>query len=355
MNPLTTGCGFEIAGRPIGPGWPVYVVAELSANHHQDFEQAVRLVEAAREVGADAVKLQTYTADTITIRSERPEFRISSGTIWDGRSLHDLYSEAATPWEWQPRLKEVAEKLGLTLFSSPFDPTAVDFLERMDVPAYKVASFELVDLPLIRTIARTGKPMILSTGMATLAEVEAAVAGAREAGATQIALLKCTSAYPANADEMDLLTIPHLASALGLPVGLSDHTLGTTVPVAAVALGACIVEKHLTLSRELPGPDSAFSLEPHEFRAMVEAVHEAERALGRVRYGASERELASRALRRSLYVVRDVKAGDPFTEENVRSIRPAEGLPPRFFDEVLGRRARRDVRRGEPMAWDLLA
>ena len=346
---------FEIAGRPIGPGQPVYIVAELSANHHQDFDQAVRLVEAAKEVGADAVKLQTYTADTITIRSERPEFRISGGTPWDDRSLHELYSEAATPWEWQPRLKEVAEKLGLHLFSSPFDPSAVDFLEGMDVPAYKVASFELVDLPLIQKIARTGKPIILSTGMATLEEIEAAVATAREAGATQLALLKCTSAYPASADEMDLRTIPHLAVTLGLPVGLSDHTLGVAVPVAAVALGACIVEKHFTLSRDEPGPDSAFSLEPGEFRTMVEAVRDAERALGEARYGASERERASRAFRRSLYIVQDVKAGELFSVENVRSIRPANGLAPKHLGAVLGRRARRDIRRGEPMSWDLLA
>lgn len=350
----TTQSAFEIAGRPIGPGCPVYVVAELSANHGQDFAQAVSLVEAAKEAGADAVKLQTYTADTLTIRSERPEFRISGGTPWDDRHLHDLYAEAATPWAWQPRLKERAEKLGLPLFASPFDPTAVDFLEQMGVPAYKVASFELVDLPLIRRIARTGKPMILSTGMATLAEIEAAVATARGAGATPIALLRCTSAYPASADEMDLRTIPHLASALGLPVGISDHTLGITVPVVAVALGACIVEKHFTLSRAEPGPDSAFSLEPHEFRAMVDAVHEAERALGQVRYGALERERSSLALRRSLYVVRDVKEGELFTAENVRSIRPANGLAPKHLEAVLGRRARRGVRCGEPMTWDLL-
>ena len=346
---------FEIDGRPIGPGHPVYVVAELSANHHQDFDQAVRLIEAAKEAGADAVKLQTYTADTITIRSERSEFRVSGGTPWDHRFLHDLYAEAATPWEWQPRLKEIAEKLGLQLFSSPFDPTAVDFLAGIEVPAYKVASFELVDIPLIEKIARTGKSIILSTGMATLEEIELAVASARAAGATQLALLKCTSTYPASSDEMDLRTIPHLAAEFGLPVGLSDHTLGIAVPVAAVALGACLVEKHLTLSRGEPGPDSAFSLEPGEFRDMVAAVRDGQRALGEVRYGASERERTSRRFRRSLYVVRDVKAGELFSVENIRSIRPDHGLAPRHFGEVLGRRARRDISRGEPLRWDLLA
>jgi N-acetylneuraminate synthase len=239
----------EIAGRRVGPGNPTYVIAELSANHNQDFDQAVRLVRAAKEAGADAVKLQTYTADTLTIRSDRPEFRVSGGTLWDGRTLHDLYSEAFTPWEWQPKLKTVAEEIGLQLFSTPFDPTAVDFLENIDVPAYKVASFEIVDLPLIERIARTGKPMIMSTGMATLAEISEAVETARRAGATQLALLKCCSAYPAPPDEMNLRTIPHLAEAFGIPVGLSDHTMGIAVPVAAVALGASIVEKHLTLSR----------------------------------------------------------------------------------------------------------
>jgi len=345
----------EIDGRRIGAGQPVYVVAELSANHHKSFDEAVRLVEAAKQAGADAVKLQTYTADTITIESERPEFRVSGGTLWDGRSLHDLYAEASTPWEWQPRLKEVAEKIGLQLFSSPFDATAVDFLEQMKVSAYKVASFELVDLPLIEKIARTGKPIILSTGMGTFEEIEEALRAAREAGAAQLALLHCTSAYPADAEEMNLKTIPHLAEALGVPVGLSDHTLGISVPVAAVALGACIVEKHFTLSRDVPGPDSGFSLEPAEFRAMAEAVRDAQRALGEARYEASAREQASRALRRSLYVVADVQAGELFTAENIRSIRPALGLEPKHLPSVLGKRASRDVRRGEPVSWELLS
>lgn len=344
-----------IGRRRIGPGQPAYLIAELSANHGQSFETAVRLVRAAKEAGADAVKLQTYTADTLTLRSDRPEFRVGGGTLWDGRTLHDLYGEAFTPWEWQPKLKALADELRLDLFSTPFDLTAVDFLEGMGVPAYKVASFELVDLPLIERIARTGKPMIVSTGMATLAEISEAVDAARGAGAPGIALLKCTSAYPAPPEEMHLRTIPHLAEAFDAPAGLSDHTLGIAVPVAAVALGACIIEKHFTLSRAEPGPDSAFSLEPHEFQAMAENVRTAEKALGAVRYGPCGKDESSRVFRRSLFVVKDVKAGERLTAENVRSIRPGHGLPPKFLPEVLGRRAAADIARGTPLRWDLLS
>jgi pseudaminic acid synthase len=343
-----------INGRPVGPGRPVYIIAELSANHGQDFEQAVRLVHAAKEAGADAVKLQTYTADTLTIRSNRDYFRVRGGTLWDGRTLYDLYKEAYTPWDWQPKLKAVANDLGLDLFSTPFDANAVEFLERMGVPAHKVASFELVDLPLIEAVARTGKPLILSTGMATLAEVGEAVDAARRAGAREIALLKCNSAYPAPPEEMHLRTIPHLADAFGACAGLSDHTLGIAVPVAAVAVGACLIEKHLTLSRAAPGPDSAFSLEPDEFRAMVEAVRVAEKALGRVHYGLGKKEEASRTFRRSLFVVHDVRRGEPYTADNVRSIRPGHGLAPKYLGEVLRRRATRDVTAGTPLAWHLL-
>jgi len=343
----------DIGGsRHIGWGEPVYIVAELSANHNQDFEQAVALIHAAKEAGADAVKLQTYTPDTLTIPSDKEYFRIGGGTLWDGRTLYDLYGEAYMPWEWQPRLKEIADEIGIDLFSTAFDPTAVDFLEEMGVPLHKVASFEIVDIPLIEKMARTGKPLIMSTGMATLGEIEEAVQAARRAGATQIALLKCTSAYPAPPEEMNLRTIPHLAEAFGVPVGLSDHTLGIAVPVTAVALGACIVEKHFTLSRQIPGPDSAFSLEPAEFRAMVEAIRIAERALGQVHYEVTERERASQVFRRSLFVVQDVKAGEVLTEENVRSIRPGHGLPPKHLPDVLGRRAARDMGRGTPLTWD---
>ncbi len=344
----------KIGNRSVGVGQPVYVVAELSANHNHDFDQAARIIQAAKHAGADAVKLQTYTPDTITMASDRPEFRVRGGTLWDGRTLHDLYAEAFMPWEWQPRLKRVAEELGMDCFSSAFDATAVDFLEEMNVPAHKVASFELVDIPLIQKMARTGKPLIVSTGMATVEEIEEALRSAREAGATQIALLKCTSAYPAPAQEMNLRTIPEIARRFGVPVGLSDHTMGIAAPIAAVALGACIIEKHLTLSRSVPGPDSGFSLEPEEYKAMVDAVRTAEKALGEVQFGFSEKEEASRAFRRSLFVVDDVKEGETFTPANVRSIRPANGLHPRHLAEVLGKRASQSIKRGTPLCWEFV-
>jgi pseudaminic acid synthase len=350
MKPAAT---VSIRGRQVGPGRPVYVVAEMSANHNQSFEHAVKIVEAAKEVGADAVKLQTYTPDTLTIDCDNEYFRIK-GSIWDGRNLYDLYGEAYTPWEWQPKLKEVADRLGLDLFSSPFDDTAVDFLERMEVPAYKIASFELVDTPLLRKVASTGKPVILSTGMATYEEIREAVQTLRQGGCTELALLKCNSGYPAPPEEMNLRTVPHMAEAFGLPVGLSDHTLGIAVPVAAAALGACIIEKHFTLSRATPGPDSVFSLEPHEFKAMVSAVRIAEKALGEVRYEATELEAAGRAFRRSLFVVQDMKAGEVFSKKNVRSIRPGQGLAPKHLPEVLGRRAARDIARGTPLTLDMV-
>lgn len=346
---------FSIRTRQIGNGKPVYIVAELSANHNQDFERAVQIVHAAKEAGADAVKLQTYTPDTITISSDRECFRIGGGTLWDGRTLYELYGEAYTPWDWQPRLKQVANAIGLDLFSSPFDATAVDFLETMKVSAYKLASCELVDLPLIEKIARTGKPLIISTGMATVEEIEEAIATARRAGARQIALLKCTSAYPAPAEEMNLRTIPELARRFGVPVGLSDHTKGIAVPVAAVALGACVIEKHLTLSRSLGGPDAEFSLEPQEFREMVEAVRVAEKALGSVHFGSTPHEESSLRFRRSLFVVRDMKQGEMFSASNVRSIRPGQGLHTRYLAQVLGRRAAGPIERGTPLSWDLIA
>ena len=331
----------------------VYIIAEMSANHNQDFDQAVRIIESAKEAGADAVKLQTYTPDTITINCDSDYFRIK-GTIWEGKNLYELYGEAYTPWEWQPKLKIIANDLGMDLFSTPFDHTAVDFLEKMDVPVYKVASFELVDIPLLRKIAQTGKPIIMSTGMATLAEIDEAVNAISEAGGNQLALLKCNSAYPAPPEEMNLRTIPHLAEAFGLPVGLSDHTLGIAMPVAAVALGACIIEKHFTLSRDIPGPDSAFSLEPDEFKAMVDAIRTAEKALGKIHYGVSEHEAKSRVFRRSLFVVKDIRAREVFTQENVRSIRPGYGLSPKHVEDVLGRRAAKNIARGTPLAWELI-
>jgi pseudaminic acid synthase len=344
----------EIAGRQIGPSFPVYIVAEMSANHQQNFERAAGILQAAKECGADAVKLQTYTPDTMTIDCRNQYFQIGKGTIWEGRHLYDLYAEAFTPWAWHSKLKAMARDLGMALFSTPFDFTAVDFLEEMGVPAYKIASFELVDLPLIRRVAQTGKPIIMSTGMATLAEIDEAVHTAREAGATQIVLLKCTSAYPAPPEEMNLRTIPHLSAAFQVPAGLSDHSLGIAVPIAAVALGACLVEKHFTLSRSVPGPDSSFSLEPEEFKAMVDAIRVTEKAIGNVSYEITHEEAASRVFRRSLFVVKDMKAGEKFTAENVRSIRPGYGLSPRYLSNIIGRKSMKNLKMGTPLSWDLI-
>lgn len=346
---------FRIGHRVIGPGAPIYVIAEMSANHNQDYEQAAALVRAAKAAGADAIKLQTYTPDTMTLDLRTPVFQIGAGTIWEGKNLYELYGEAHTPWDWQPRLKALADELGLDCFSTPFDATSVEFLETMRVPAYKIASFEIVDLPLIRRVAQTGKPLIMSTGMAAMAEIEDAVNVFRSAGGTQLALLKCTSAYPSKPQDMNLRTIPHLAATFGVPAGLSDHTLDTTVPIAAAALGACIVEKHFTLSRAVPGPDSAFSLEPPEFRAMVEAIRTVEQALGTVSYTMSKKEEASRVFRRSIFAVRDIAAGEPLTAENLRCIRPGYGLPPKHWTEVLGRKAVRAIARGTPLEWSLFS
>jgi pseudaminic acid synthase len=344
----------QIAGRQIGDGHPCYIIAELSANHGHSFERALKVIRAAKDAGADAIKLQTYTADTLTIDCRRPEFMVGKGTLWEGKNLHDLYAEAHTPWEWQPELKKEAESLGLHCFSTPFDDTAVDFLEGMNVPAHKIASFELVDTELLKKVAATGKPVIMSTGMASFEEIDEAVQILRANGCRQLALLKCTSAYPSLPEEMNLRTIPHMVESFGLPVGLSDHTLGTAVPAAGVALGACIIEKHLTLRRGDGGPDSAFSLEPEEFREMVDAVRVAEKALGKVSYEIGSKEEASRIFRRSLFVVRDMKAGERFTRENVRSIRPGHGLAVKEIGGVLGARVAKDTERGTPLNWNLL-
>lgn len=356
MNRATSrpSTGFKIGRRSIGAGHPAYVIAEMSANHNQNFDRAVEIVKAAKAAGADAVKLQTYSPDAHTIDSGNPAFTISGGTAWDGRTLYGLYGAAYMPWDWQPKLQVVAGELGLDLFSAPVDETSLRFLETMNVPAHKIASFELVDLPLVRRVAHTGKPVIMSTGMASLAEIDEAVRAFREAGGTQLALLKCTSAYPSPPEAMHLRTIPHLAEAFGVPAGLSDHTLGIAVPVAAVALGACIVEKHFTLSRAEPGPDSAFSLEPAEFKAMVEAIRTTEQALGTVSYRMTAKEEASRVFRRSLFVVKDVKAGELLTPDNVRSIRPGYGLPPKHWENVIGRHAACDIGRGTPLDWKLI-
>lgn len=349
MNPAIV-----INGRKIAVGEPVYIIAEMSANHGQQFEEAVKIMRAMKEAGADAVKVQTYTPDTMTLACDADLFKIRGGTLWDGKMLHDLYQEAFMPWDWQPKLKAIADDLELDFFSSPFDPTAVDFLEKMNVPVHKIASFELVDIPLIKKIARTGKPIIASTGMATVEEITEAVQTARDSGATQIALLKCTSAYPATAEEMNLRTLADMAQRFQVPIGLSDHTMDLAVPVAAVALGACIVEKHFTLSRKISGPDSAFSLEPLEFKSMVDAIRTTEKSLGKVSYKLNPNEAKSRQFRRSVFVVEDVKAGEVFTEKNLRSIRPGNGLHTRHLEELMGRKSARDLEKGTPMSWELI-
>jgi N-acetylneuraminate synthase len=347
------GISIEIAGRKIGPGEPTFIIAEMSANHNQSFDDAVRIIHEAKECGADAIKLQTYTPDTLTIDSDSDYFRIK-GTLWEGESLYSLYAKACTPWEWQPMLKKIAEEAGLIFFSTAFDRTAVDFLDELSVPVHKVASFELVDIPLIEYMAGKGKPLIMSTGMATYEEISEAVETARGAGARDIALLKCTSAYPAEPEDMNLKTIPDMADSFGVVVGLSDHTLGVSVPVASVALGASIIEKHFTLSRANVGPDSAFSLEPEEFKALVGAVRAAEKALGSVSYGTTGHEEASKVFRKSLFAVKDIKAGETITGENVRSIRPGYGLKPKRLKEILGKKAKSDIKKGTPISWEFL-
>lgn len=328
-----------------------YIIAEISANHNGSIERAEAIIRSAADAGANAVKLQTYTADTLTIPCDNEYFRIK-GTLWEGKTLHDLYQEAYTPWEWQPRLKALANDLDMDCFSTPFDATAVDFLEKMNVPCHKVASFEVVDIPLLKRIAATGKPVIMSTGMASLAEIDEAVTTLRQNGTTELALLKCTSAYPAPPEEANLRTIPHLAQAFDCVAGLSDHTLGSAVAVGAVAVGARIIEKHFTLARADGGPDSVFSMEPHEFRQMVQDIRTVEKALGTVCYDLTPKQKESRVFRRSLFVVKDMKAGEVFTEENVRSIRPGYGLPPKMLDIVLGCRVARDLSMGTPLSLD---
>ena len=338
----------RIGERLVGPGRPTYVIAEVSANHGQRIDHAVEIVRAAARSGADAVKLQTYTPDTITLDVETGPFVIGQDSPWAGRTLHDLYAEAMTPWEWHAEIFEAARREGLHFLSTPFDASAVEFLDGLGVPVYKIASFELVDIGLLRSVGATGKPVIMSTGMATAEEIEEAVDAAVGAGAAGVALLRCNSTYPASPDEMDLLTIPHMAEKFKRPIGLSDHTLTNTTAIAAVALGACIVEKHLTLDRGDGGPDAGFSLEPAEFAGLVSSIREAERVLGGVRYGPTAGELPSLALRRSLYVARDLRAGQVVSPDDVRSVRPGGGMHTRHLRDVVGRRARVDVERGTP-------
>jgi len=328
-----------------------YIIAELSANHGGSLDHACQTIHAMHEAGADAVKLQTYTPDTMTINSTRSEFMIGSGTIWEGRNLYDLYREAHTPWEWQPEIFRLANELGMDCFSTPFDKSAVDFLEDLNPPCHKIASFELVDLPLIEYVASKGRPIIMSTGMGTLSEIAEAVQVVKNAG-VPLTLLKCTSAYPSPPESMDLSTISHLRDTFNVPCGLSDHTLGIAVPVAAVALGATVVEKHVTLSRDIPGPDSSFSLEPEELKAMIDAIRVTEKAIGKVNYELTEKEQASKVFRRSLFVVEDIKEGESFTQTNVRSIRPGYGLPPKHICSILGKAAKTNIDAGTPLSWE---
>lgn len=341
----------KIGNRYVGEGERTFLVAEVSANHLQDYGRAEAIIRAAKEAGADAVKLQTYTPDTITLDCDNDYFQITQGTIWDGTTLHKLYEQAYTPWEWQPKLMEFANGLGMECFSSPFDATAVDFMREMDMPAYKVASFEINDIPLIRRIARIGKPVIFATGIAYLEDIERALAVCKEEGNEQAILLKCTSTYPSPYEDMNLKVIPHMAETFDCLAGLSDHSMGTAVAVASVALGAKMVEKHLTLSRSDGGPDAAFSMEPEEFRKMAEEIRIVEKALGRVTYDLTEKQKKSREDGRSLFVVKDIKAGEALTEENVRSIRPAFGMHTMYYDEIIGKKARTDIAKGTPLDW----
>jgi pseudaminic acid synthase len=346
----------SLGSRTIGRGWPPFVIAEMSGNHNQSLDRALALVDAAANAGAHGLKIQTYTADTMTLDLEEGEFCITDPkSLWKGRTLYQLYEEAHTPWDWHKPIFERARKLGMIPFSTPFDDTAVDFLEGLDVTCYKVASFENTDIPLIRKVAATGKPMIISTGMATAAELDETVRAARQAGCRDLILLKCTSTYPATPDNTNILTIPHMRELFDCEVGLSDHTMGVGVAVASVALGATVIEKHFTLRRADGGVDSAFSLEPEEMAHLVEETERAWQALGNVAYGPTDAERASLAFRRSLYVVKDIDAGQPFTRDNIRAIRPGHGLPPGALDTVLGHRASENIKRGTPLAWKHLA
>jgi N-acetylneuraminate synthase len=345
----------KIGHREIGAGSAPFVIAEMSGNHNQSLERALDIVDAAAAAGAHALKIQTYTADTMTLSLAEGDFLITdSKSLWKGRNLHDLYAQAHTPWEWHEPIMARAHERGMLCFSTPFDETAVDFLERLGVPAYKIASFENIHLPLIRRVAATGKPIIISTGMATVAEIDEAVRTARAGGCDDIVLLKCTSTYPATPENTNVRTIPHMRALFGCEVGLSDHTMGLGVAVAAVAHGATVIEKHFTLRRADGGVDSTFSLEPEEMRSLVIETERAWQSLGTVSYGPTAQEVPSLQFRRSIYVAEDIRAGEPFTSTNLRAIRPGFGLPPKYMDVLLGRHATRDLKKGTPLGWDAL-
>ena len=330
-----------------------FIIAELSANHNQDYDLAVQTIKAAKIAGADAIKLQTYKPESLTLDADTKYFAPKTEGIWKGYTPYKLFQEAHTPWEWQPKLKKIAEEEGLICFSSPFDFEGVDFLEKMDVPAYKIASFEITDIPLIKYTASKMKPIIISTGIATLSDIEDAVNACREVGNYDIAILKCTSSYPAPYDEINLKTIPEIPKVFNTLVGLSDHTMGFTVPIAAVSLGACIVEKHFILDRGMGGPDSSFSMEPAEFKQMVDSIRITEKALGSINFNLTEKTIKSRNSRRSLFIVKDIKEGEVLTKENIRSIRPGNGLEPKYCENILGKKAARDIKKGNPLAWNM--
>jgi len=345
---------FKIQNREIGDGCPVFIVAELSCNHQQKFELAIKTIKMMKKAGADAVKLQTYTPDTITIDVKNKYFQIRQNTIWDNKTFYQLYQEAYTPWDWQPKLKKYAESIGLICFSSAFDNTAVDFLEKMKIPAYKVASFEITDIPLIEYIASKGKPVILSTGVAKLDDIKEAVNTCRRFGNKQIAIMKCTSAYPTPLEDVNLNTISDLKKRFKVVVGLSDHTIDPSVPIAATALGVKIIEKHFIIDRSLGGPDAQFSLNADEFSEMVKGVRDTERALGKNTYVLTQKMKKSREFARSLFIVRDILKNEKFTLENIRSVRPGFGLPPKFLWQVINKKAKRDIKRGTPLRWSLI-
>jgi pseudaminic acid synthase len=347
--------GVSIGNKILGTGKRPFIVAEMSGNHNQSLQRALEIVEAAARTGVAAVKLQTYTADTITLDIKEGHFFIEDeDNLWRGRSLYDLYKEAYTPWEWHEPILKRCRELGLMAFSTPFDETAVDFLETLGVPCYKIASFELTDLPLIRKVAATGKTMIISTGMGSVAEIDETVRVARGAGCKELILLKCTSSYPASPEDSDLLTIPHMRKLFDCPVGLSDHTMGIGAAVASVALGACLIEKHFTLSRSDGGVDSAFSMEPEEMRQLVIETERAWQSLGKISYSPGEQESKSLKFRRSLYIAKDMEAGEVLTPENLRIIRPGYGLEPRYYDVLIGKKVNRAAKKGTPLSWDLI-
>ena len=344
----------KIGNKEIGGQAPAFIIAELSANHNHSFDFAKSTIKAMKESGADAVKLQTYTPDTITLDSNNDYFKIKQGTIWDGKTLYQLYKNAYMPWEWQPKLKDFAESIGLIFFSSPFDKSSVDFLEKMNVPAYKIASFEITDIPLIEYVASKNKPIIFATGIAEIEDINLAIETCKKIGNEDVILLKCTSNYPTQLSEMNLKTIPDMAKRFGKIVGLSDHSLGITAPITAIALGAKVIEKHFILDKTIGGPDVGFSLEPSEFKEMVKSIRDTESILGNVDYDLSKKTKASKELSKSIFVSKDIKKGDVLTEENVKVIRPGFGLPPKYYKEILGKKVSRDIHFGTPLTFDVI-